>query len=60
LGGHAIKIVGWGVSESGMDYWTVANSWSDEWGMNGFFEIERGVNECGIESGVVAGIPKAN
>jgi cathepsin B len=27
LGGHAIKIVGWGV-ENGTPYWTVANSWN--------------------------------
>lgn len=57
LGGHAIKILGWGVS-NGQAYWLCANSWSASWGMNGFFEILRGVNECGIESGVVAGLPK--
>jgi len=30
LGGHAIKILGWGV-ESGTPYWTVANSWNSDW-----------------------------
>lgn len=29
-----------------------------DWGENGFFKILRGSNECGIEAGVVAGIPK--
>lgn len=48
-GGHAIKILGWGV-ENGEDYWIVANSWSAAWGMDGFFYILKGVNECGIEA----------
>lgn len=47
-GGHAVKIVGWG-TDSGVDYWTVANSWNTSWGDNGFFKIERGTNQCGIE-----------
>lgn len=56
LGGHAIKIIGWGVSEaSKMPYWIAANSWGEEWGQNGFFWIRRGKNDCGIESNVVAG-----
>jgi len=57
LGGHAIKILGWGVLNS-VPYWTVANSWNTDWGAQGYFLILRGVNECGIESGVVAGEPK--
>ena len=28
LGGHAIKILGWG-TENGADYWLVANSWNE-------------------------------
>jgi cathepsin B len=57
LGGHAIKILGWGV-ENGSAHWIVANSWNEDWGDQGFFKIARGSDECGIESGVVAGIPK--
>jgi len=57
LGGHAIKILGWGV-ENGEDYWLVANSWNPEWGNEGYFKIARGTDECGIEDGVVAGLPK--
>jgi len=57
LGGHAIKILGWG-SLNGVPYWLIANSWNPDWGMNGFFLMKRGVDECGIEDGVVAGIPK--
>jgi cathepsin B len=53
-GGHAVKIVGWGV-ESGTDYWMIANSWTTKWGLDGFFKIKRGNNECGIEGQVYAG-----
>jgi len=57
LGGHAIKVLGWGV-EKGTKYWLVANSWNYLWGDKGFFKILRGVNHCGIESGIVAGMPQ--
>ncbi|CAH3014338.1 unnamed protein product [Porites evermanni] len=57
VGGHAIKMLGWGRSSEGVDYWICANSWGPKWGMDGFFYIRRGTNECGIESGVTAGIP---
>jgi cathepsin B len=54
-GGHAVKMIGWGTL-SGVAYWTVANSWGTTWGMQGFFLIKRGVDECGIESQGVAGL----
>ena len=57
LGGHSVKIVGWGV-ENKVPYWLVANSWNEDWGDNGFFKIKRGDDECGIEGQVVAGVPK--
>lgn len=56
LGGHAIKLLGWGV-EGGVKYWIAANSWNTHWGNKGFFWIKRGTNECGIEGYVVAGLP---
>lgn len=52
LGGHAIKIIGWGV-EGGLEYWLCANSWNNEWGDNGYFKIAFG--QCGINNGIVAG-----
>lgn len=55
-GGHAIKILGWGV-ENGVKYWLCANSWSRTWGEHGKFRIVRGNNECGIEERVLAGRP---
>ncbi|XP_059898450.1 cathepsin B-like [Gadus macrocephalus] len=56
LGGHAIKILGWG-EENGTPYWLAANSWNTDWGDRGFFKIKRGNDECGIESEIVAGTP---
>jgi cathepsin B len=46
-GGHAVKVLGWG-NEGGVDYWLCANSWSADWGMEGFFKIKMG--DCGIDS----------
>lgn len=57
MGGHAVRIIGWGV-EKGDPYWLVANSWNTVWGVNGYFKILRGSNECGIEELASAGIPK--
>merc|ERR1719162_1344639 len=53
LGGHAVRIVGWGV-EDGEKYWKVANSWNPHWGEKGYFRIRRGINDCGIEDMVTA------
>jgi len=56
LGGHAIKIIGWGHDDnSNLDYWIVQNSWGTGWGMNGYFWIQRGVNMCGIDRDASAG-----
>jgi cathepsin B len=35
-----------------------ANSWNTDWAEDGFFRILRGKDECGIESNVVAGVPR--
>jgi len=56
LGGHAIKMLGWGV-DAGVPYWILANSWNEDWGNKGFFNILRGSDECGIESDINAGTP---
>lgn len=43
LGGHAVKIVGWG-KEGDQEYWIVQNSWTENWGEKGYFKIAFG--EC--------------
>lgn len=57
MGGHAVKLIGWGTSEDGVDYWLLANQWNRGWGDDGYFKIVRGTNECGIEEDVTAGLP---
>ena len=56
VGGHAIRLVGWG-EENGEKFWWIANSWGESWGLNGFFKMIRGENNCQIEENVVAGLP---
>ena len=57
LGGHSIKIIGWG-EEGGVKYWICVNSWTEDWGDKGTFKMLRGENECGIEGGAFGGVPK--
>lgn len=54
MGGHAVKIIGWGV-EKNVPYWLVVNSWNEGWGEKGLFKILRGSNHVGIEGGIYAG-----
>jgi len=46
LGGHAIKLIGWG-TENDTDYWLAVNSWNNTWGDKGTFKIKQG--DCGID-----------
>ena len=53
---HVVLVVGYG-SEGGVPYWSVKNSWGEDWGENGYFRIVRGVDEVSIESMAVAATP---
>lgn len=55
LGGHAVRLVGWGTL-NGVAYWKIANSWNADWGLNGYFLIRRGTDECGVEDSGSAGL----
>jgi len=50
LGGHAVKIVGWG-QLGDTTYWIVANSWGPSWGESGFFRIDWSDKETAIGIG---------
>jgi len=56
-GGHCIVLVGWGTTPEGVDYWIAQNSWGSAWGLQGYFWIQRGVDECGIEGEVFSIMP---
>ncbi|KAJ3423524.1 tubulointerstitial nephritis antigen-like [Anaeramoeba flamelloides] len=58
IGGHCIKIIGWGIdSKSELPYWTCVNTFGKEWGENGTFRILRGSDCCNLESGIACGMP---
>jgi len=46
---HAVVAMGWG-EENGHKYWIIKNTWGPKWGEKGYFRIQRGTDECGLES----------
>jgi len=52
---HGVVIVGLNETSSGQKYWIIKNSWSEDWGMQGYAYLERGTNMCGVT--VLASMP---
>ena len=51
IGYHAVRIIGYGTdAATGLNYWTIANTWGPSWGEKGYFRMRRGSDEGGIES----------
>ena len=48
---HEVLVVDYGTL-LGVDYWLEKNSWSTNYGEQGYFRIQRGVNACGIATDV--------
>ena len=45
---HAVTVVGYGTSSNGNQYWIVKNSWGEDWGDKGYFNIIKGKGHCSI------------
>ena len=50
--GHAVVLTGYDTTEKGEPFWILKNSWGPDWGLDGYFWVERksGIapSECGI------------
>lgn len=55
IGGHAMKLVGYGEDPVEGLYWELQNQWTDEFGENGFIKIKHG--EIGIDAVAVSCMP---
>ena len=48
---HGVVVVGFDTdADSGLDYFTVRNSWGTSWGADGYILFARGSNVCGVSS----------
>lgn len=44
---HCVQLVGYNVSGS-EKFWTLRNSWDEDWGEQGYIRLEYGSNACGV------------
>jgi len=49
---HAVTIIGYGISEEGMKYWLVKNSYGESWGEKGYMRVLRESGDIGGQCGI--------
>jgi len=54
---HVVSLVGWGETSDGEGYWIGRNSWATYWGEWGFFRIQMGSDNLGIEEDCIWATP---
>jgi len=52
---HCVLITGYG-TQSGTNFWWVRNSWGTDWGENGYLQVQRGYDVCGISDEATSSI----
>jgi len=45
---HCVQLVGYESIDSDDGYWIVKNSWSSDWGVDGYIHLAYGTNTCGM------------
>lgn len=45
---HGVVAIGYGKTDEDKTYWLVKNSWGTDWGMEGYVQVARNKNMCGI------------
>ena len=50
---HGVLLVGYGYDvDSGLDYWKIKNSWSSDWGEDGYMRLLKGSDSSGGQCGI--------
>ena len=57
IGGHAMRIVGWGHDETEHLYWIAQNQWTNNWGMDGYVNIKAGQTNVGLDNWTLSCMP---